>query len=181
MIKKLLICFGLATAVHAIERPNIIFIMVDDMGRDWVSCYGASHPTPNIDRLATQGVRYETAWCTPICTPTRVTLLTGLYPCHHGWVQHYDVPRWGGAGLRPDRFTTFARLYVGKDIPLRLVVNGRSIILERKPVSLSNMASMSIVFGQVSKPVSRKLKNAFGTVLLQPMANVKSHLRARQN
>ena len=36
MIKKLLICFGLATAVHAIERPNIIFIMVDDMGRDWV-------------------------------------------------------------------------------------------------------------------------------------------------
>ena len=46
MIKKLLICFGLATAVHAIERPNIIFIMVDDMGRDWVSCYGASHPTP---------------------------------------------------------------------------------------------------------------------------------------
>ncbi|MEK9984906.1 MAG: sulfatase-like hydrolase/transferase, partial [Opitutae bacterium] len=69
MIKKLLICFGLATAVHAIERPNIILIMVDDMGRDWVSCYGANHPTPHIDRLATQGVRYETAWCTPICTP----------------------------------------------------------------------------------------------------------------
>ncbi len=114
MINKLLICFGLATALHAIERPNIIFIMVDDMGRDWVSCYGASHPTPNIDRLATQGVRYETAWCTPICTPTRVTLLTGLYPCHHGWVQHYDVPRWGGAGLRPDRFTTFARLLRGQ-------------------------------------------------------------------
>ena len=96
--------------VHAAERPNIILVMVDDMGRDWVSCYGATHSTPNIDRLAEQGVRYETAWCTPICTPTRVTLLTGQYPFHHGWIQHYDVPRWGGAGLRADRFTTFARL-----------------------------------------------------------------------
>ena len=38
--------------VHAAERPNIILIMVDDMGRDWVSCYGATHSTPNIDRLA---------------------------------------------------------------------------------------------------------------------------------
>lgn len=96
--------------VFAEERPpNIIFIMVDDMGRDWVSCYGADHQTPHIDRLAEQGIRYTTAWCTPICTPTRVTLLTGQYPCHHGWVQHYDVPRWGGEGLSPKRFTIFAR------------------------------------------------------------------------
>ena len=111
MKKLLLVLWTTAILhVHAAERPNIILVVVDDMGRDWVSCYGATHSTPNIDRLAEQGVRYETAWCTPICTPTRVTLLTGLYPFHHGWIQHYDVPRWGGAGLRPDRFTTFARL-----------------------------------------------------------------------
>ncbi|MCH2065357.1 MAG: sulfatase-like hydrolase/transferase, partial [Roseibacillus sp.] len=109
-MKTLLLFLWMVVVVHAAERPNVILIMVDDMGRDWVSCYGARHPTPNIDRLAGQGVRYETAWCTPICTPTRVTLLTGQYPCHHGWIQHYDVPRWGGAGLRADRFTTFARL-----------------------------------------------------------------------
>ncbi|MEK6238582.1 MAG: sulfatase-like hydrolase/transferase, partial [Planctomycetales bacterium] len=100
-------------AEAARPRPNIIFIMVDDMGRDWVSCYGAEHPTPNVDRLAKGGLRYETAWCMPICTPTRVTLLTGQYPFHHGWVQHYDVPRWGGAGLDPKRFTTFARVVRG--------------------------------------------------------------------
>jgi arylsulfatase A-like enzyme len=98
-------------SLAASERPpNIVFIMVDDMGRDWVSCYGADHQTPNIDRLAKQGVRYETAWSTPSCTPTRVTLLTGQYPCNHGWIRHYDVPRWGGEGLSPTRFTTFARL-----------------------------------------------------------------------
>ena len=108
-MKKVLLFLWLAGIAGATQKPNIIFIMVDDMGRDWVSCYGADHQTPNIDRLASQGVRYETAWCTPICTPTRVTLLTGQYPFHHGWVQHYDVPRWGGSGLRADRFTTFAR------------------------------------------------------------------------
>jgi len=109
-MKKLILLLLLAGTADAAQKPNIIFIMVDDMGRDWVSCYGAAHHTPNVDRLARQGVRYETAWCTPICTPTRVTLLTGQYPFRHGWVQHYDVPRWGGAGLRPDRFTTFARV-----------------------------------------------------------------------
>ena len=94
--------------VAAGDRPNIILIMVDDIGRDWVSCYGAEHQTPNVDRLAKQGVRYETAWCTPICTPTRVTLLTGQYPFRHGWTRHYDVPRWGSEGLSWTKFTTFA-------------------------------------------------------------------------
>ena len=105
----LLLCL-ISVATKADGRPNIILIMVDDMGRDWVSCYGAQHQTPNIDQLAKQGVRYETAWCTPICTPTRVTLLTGQYPFRHGWTQHYDVPRWGGAGLSWTKFTTFARV-----------------------------------------------------------------------
>ena len=88
--------------------PNIILIVVDDIGRDWVSAYGAEHQTPNVDRLAKEGLRYTTAWCTPVCTPTRVTLLTGQYPFRHGWTQHYDVPRWGGRGLSWEKYTTFA-------------------------------------------------------------------------
>jgi arylsulfatase A-like enzyme len=105
----LILCLVTAAAT-ADDRPNIILVMVDDMGRDWVSCYGAEHQTPNIDRLAQQGVRYETTWCMPICTPTRVTLLTGQYPFRHGWTRHYDVPRWGGDGLSWTKFTTFARV-----------------------------------------------------------------------
>ena len=63
-----------STRIQDAKRPNIIFIMVDDMGRDWISCYGQqpNTETPNIDRLAKEGLRYETAWCNPICTPTRV-------------------------------------------------------------------------------------------------------------
>lgn len=112
-MKKLLILLWMSVTVHAVDRPNIILIMVDDMGRDWVSSYGAEHSTPNIDKLAEQGVLYQTAWSLPICTPTRVTLLTGQYPCNHGWVQHYDVPRWGGIGLESKKFTTFARTLRG--------------------------------------------------------------------
>ena len=122
-MKSLFLLLCLSCAAIAAQKPNIIFIMADDMGRDWVSCYGAKHQTPNIDRLAKEGVRYETAWSTPICTPTRVTLLTGQYPFRHGWTRHYDVPRQGGAGLRPDRFTTFVRVL--RDNGYSTVIGGK--------------------------------------------------------
>lgn len=79
------------------SRPNIIFIMVDDLGKEWISHYGAEDiSTPNIDNLAQSGVSFNTVYSMPQCTPTRVTLLTGQYPFRHGWVNHWDVPRWGG-------------------------------------------------------------------------------------
>lgn len=89
--------------------PNIILILVDDVGCDWFSCYGAAHKTPNVDRLAAQGVRFETAWATPICSPSRVELLTGRYPFRTGWIDHHDAPRWGGKGLDWEKEKTFAR------------------------------------------------------------------------
>ena len=98
------------SSLPADERPNIVLILANDLGRDWVSCYGASHQTPNVDRLATQGVRYETAWCTPIGTSTRVTLLTGQYPFRHGWTRHYNATDAGGVGLSWAKFKIFARV-----------------------------------------------------------------------
>ena len=78
-------------------RPNILFIMVDDLGKEWISCYGAEDiQTPHIDQLATNGIRFTNAYSMPQCTPTRITLMTGQYPFRHGWVNHWDVPRWGG-------------------------------------------------------------------------------------
>ena len=79
------------------DRPNLLLIMVDDLGKEWVECYGAEGiETPNINRLAKSGTRFENFYCMPQCTPTRLTLLTGQYPFRHGWVNHWDVPRWGG-------------------------------------------------------------------------------------
>ena len=113
-IIALLLPVGLGNC-HASEDidkrpPNIIVIMMGDIGRDWLSCYGSNHDTPNIDRLAENGLKYRTAWSAPKSTPACVSLLTGMYPFHHGWTRHYDVPRLGGDGLKPNRFTTFASI-----------------------------------------------------------------------
>jgi len=78
------------------KKPNILFIMIDDLGKEWISCYGAEDiQTPNIDALAKTGMRFENAYSMPQCTPSRATLLTGQYPWRTGWVNHWDVPRWG--------------------------------------------------------------------------------------
>ena len=82
--------------VHG-QDYNLMLILVDDLGKEWVGCSGGDGGlTPNIDKLATEGMRFENFYCMPQCTPTRVTLLTGQYPFRHGWVNHWDVPRWGG-------------------------------------------------------------------------------------
>lgn len=78
------------------KPPNIFLIMVDDLGKEWISCYGADGiETPNVDALASGGLKFENAYSMPQCTPSRVTLLTGQYPWRTGWVNHWDVPRWG--------------------------------------------------------------------------------------
>eukprot|EP00752_Nemacystus_decipiens_P015009 g13365.t1 len=60
-------------------RPNIILIMSDDMGYSDLGCYGGEIPTPNLDGLAMQGLRYTQFYNTGRCCPTRASLLTGLY------------------------------------------------------------------------------------------------------
>lgn len=87
--------------------------MADDLGKEWISCYGAEDiQTPNIDRLAETGMKFHNVYSMPQCTPSRATLLTGTYPWRNGWVNHWDVPRWGVAyfNWKQERNTTFARL-----------------------------------------------------------------------
>lgn len=68
--------------VEAATRPNILFILADDLGWGDLSCYGRpDYRTPNLDRLANQGMRFTNAYsAAPVCTPTRVGFLTGRYP-----------------------------------------------------------------------------------------------------
>ncbi|MGD8240450.1 MAG: sulfatase-like hydrolase/transferase, partial [Armatimonadota bacterium] len=94
-------------------KPNIIFIMVDDLGKEWISGCGAEDiETPNIDALAAGGMRFRNAYSMPQCTPSRATLLTGQYPWRTGWVNHWDVPRWGVGYFdwKQRENMTFARL-----------------------------------------------------------------------
>ncbi|MCA9072829.1 MAG: sulfatase-like hydrolase/transferase, partial [Planctomycetaceae bacterium] len=102
---------GQASATENSPKPNILFIMVDDLGKEWISCYGADNiKTPHIDALAEGGMKFHNAWSMPQCTPTRATLLTGQYPWRTGWVNHWDVPRWGVGYFDWEKHTTFANV-----------------------------------------------------------------------
>jgi len=74
------------SARQAEEKPNILFILIDDMGWSDVACYGSKfHETPNIDRLAKQGMRFTNAYAAcPVCSPTRASILAGQYPARIG-------------------------------------------------------------------------------------------------
>ena len=75
----ILLFFGL-TISHAAERPNIILIMADDMGYEALSSNGSeSCKSPNLDKLAAEGVRFTNCFSNPICTPSRAKIMTGQY------------------------------------------------------------------------------------------------------
>ena len=65
-------------------RPNIVLILADDLGFSDLGCYGSEISTPNLDRLAADGLRMTQFYTTPRCCPTRAALLTGLYPQQAG-------------------------------------------------------------------------------------------------
>jgi arylsulfatase len=79
-IALLLLTIPAATSSAAAERPNIILIMADDMGFSDIGCYGGEIGTPSIDGLAANGIRFTQFYNCAKCVPTRVSLLTGLYP-----------------------------------------------------------------------------------------------------
>ena len=72
------------------ERPNILFIMIDDLGWMDLKCQGNPHlHTPNIDRFATQGIRFTDAYAAaPVCSPTRAAVMTGLSPARLHLTNH---------------------------------------------------------------------------------------------
>ena len=70
------VIFG--SPLWAAEKPNIVLIMVDDMGFSDIGCYGGEIPTPHLDALAAEGVKFSQFYNTGRCCPTRASLLTGL-------------------------------------------------------------------------------------------------------
>ena len=78
----------------ATEKPNIIFVLADDLGWSELGCYGNTfHETPNLDRMAKEGMRFTQAYAAaPVCSPYRAALLTGYYPARLGITDY----------LRPD-------------------------------------------------------------------------------
>ena len=89
-IKFLLLCLFTAFVSSpdgiGATKPNVIVIMADDIGAEGLNCYGSDiYTTPNLDLMAREGARFNNAYATPLCTPTRVMIMSGLYPPRTGF------------------------------------------------------------------------------------------------
>ena len=90
---------GIFTALaDAPAKPNIVFLLADDLGWADVGFHGPDIKTPNIDKLAAAGARLEAFYVQPVCTPTRAALMTGRYPIRYG-LQVNVIRPWSQYGL----------------------------------------------------------------------------------
>jgi arylsulfatase A len=99
-------------ASAAANRPNIVVILADDLGYGDLGCYNCDSkiPTPNLDQLATQGMRFTDAHApSSVCSPSRYALLTGRYPWRSP-LKHGVVPAWGKPIIPPERLTVASLL-----------------------------------------------------------------------
>jgi arylsulfatase A-like enzyme len=113
-VAALLVTAAIARAADAGRPPNVVLVMTDNQGAWTLGCYGNREiKTPNIDRMAAEGMLFTRAYCThSLCSPSRATFLTGLIPSQHGL--HYVVPEPGeadpSAATRPCAIREFETL-----------------------------------------------------------------------
>ncbi|MBG86391.1 MAG: hypothetical protein CMO80_05755 [Verrucomicrobiales bacterium] len=151
-MKRLLLlgCSLLATIANAADqRPNVVLIIAHDLGRDWVSCYESDHQTPNLDRLANEGVRYETAWSMLDARLSHDALLLGRYPSRLKERQPSLIDLLVKAG--------YTRINYEIDGELKLTGKSPYLLLCALPVGIGNYA------GQVKKLDERAGKLARAT------------------
>lgn len=105
-----LVCGGLMLAAPAwaqptasVDKPNVLYIIADDLGWKDVGFHGSDIKTPNLDALAAGGVQFDQFYTQPMCTPTRAALMTGRYPMRYG-LQTSVIPSAGTYGLATDEW-----------------------------------------------------------------------------
>jgi uncharacterized sulfatase len=102
---------ALCSPTLAADKPNILFILTDDQGWPTLGSYGGKIvPTPNLDRIAAEGARFTAAYVTPICTPTRATLMSGQYTARNKMF-HVLIDPWYGSPFAPMEEVPFKSQY----------------------------------------------------------------------
>ena len=97
---------AMSSMQRTVTPLNVIVILADDLGAKELGCYGhPQHKTPHLDGLARGGVRFETCYATPLCSPSRVELLSGQYAFRNGWYNFMGRATTRKDRLEPDLFT----------------------------------------------------------------------------
>lgn len=134
--------------------PNVIIVLADDLGFSDIGCYGSEIPTPNIDAVAAEGIRYANFHVAPLCSPTRAALLTGRNPhaAGVGYVAHVDPGFPGYASELPENQPTLAEV---------MRSNGYSTFMLGK-WHLSKEQDMSEAGNRSSWPLQRGFDEFYG-------------------
>lgn len=112
--RSFLASLGVAATMKAADRPNVVLILADDLGFECLSGNGStSYKTPNLDKLAAEGVKFTHAYAQPLCTPTRLQLMTG---------QH-NFRNWMAFGLMNPKERTFGHMM--QDAGYKTVIAGK--------------------------------------------------------
>lgn len=149
------------------KRPNIVLILADDMGYADLGCYGSEIHTPNIDRMAGQGVRWKQFYNDGRCCPTRASLLTGLYS-HQAGVGHMIEDRGSPAyhGELNDRCVTLAEALrpagyrcdmVGKWHVVHIRITGKE--------QVNHHNNDPFWFSKTNWPIQRGFESYYGTII----------------
>jgi uncharacterized sulfatase len=100
------------------KKPNIVFILVDDLGWSQLSSYGSVYyESPNIDRLAQEGIRFTNAYAgAAVCSPTRASIMTGKYPARLHLTDYIPGDNFPGSGIEPDwnKFLPLDEITIGE-------------------------------------------------------------------
>ncbi len=174
MVARVLIIFswlgmmqwpGIAAETKA-PRPNIVLILADDLGYSDLGCFGSEIPTPNLDRMAANGIRMSQFYTTPRWCPTRAALLTGLYPHQAGigeMMQDRGVPGYRGE-ISHDcitmaealRVADYHTLMVGKWHVCHIYFDGKK--------QLNHQSDMPFWADKTDWPLQRGFEEYYGTI-----------------
>jgi arylsulfatase A len=170
----LMICFaGCARSLFAGEQPNIVYILADDLGYGDLGCFNprSKIPTPRIDRLASEGMRFTDAHSpSSVCTPTRYALLTGRY----AWrtrLQRNVLGPWDKPLIAPDRLTVGKLLqqhgYATACIGKWHLGQNYATTDGKPPVGGAKKALSNVDFTQpiADGPITRGFDHYFGTIV----------------
>jgi N-sulfoglucosamine sulfohydrolase len=112
-----------AKTANGESKPNLVFILADDCTFRDIGCYGGQAKTPNIDRLATEGMKFERCFqAAPMCSPTRHNLYTGLYPVRSGAYPNHTFAKPGTQSI----------VHYLKPLGYRVALSGKTHIASRK-------------------------------------------------